>query len=219
MAYDFLKKLFGETKDGEEPKRMSWEELEEAIKAEKDISVYNLKDGGYVPIDKLNAKIAELAGVKQQLEDANKEIASYKDMDIEGIKKAAKDWEDKYNADTKSLNEKMQAQAYSFAVRDAANSLKFSSNAAKKQFIADATAKKLVLEGDKLLGFDDYVKSYRESDPDAFAVEKKPEPTEPEKKPQFSDQKKQTSQPGKQKLSLSEMMARANDGQSIDSLF
>ena len=219
MAYDYLKKLFGETAEGEEPKRMSWAELEEAIKADKDISIYNLKDGGYVPIDKLNAKIAELAGVKQQLEDANKEIASYKDMDIEGIKTAAKDWETKYNADTQKLQEQMQAQAYSFAVMDAANTLKFSSNAAKKQFIADATAKKLILEGDKLLGFEDYVTSYRQSDPDAFAVEKKLEDPGTEKKPQFSDQKKQTTQPGKQKLSLSEMMARANDGQSIDSLF
>lgn len=35
MAYEFLKKLFGTQKDGEEPKAMTYAELEEAIDADK----------------------------------------------------------------------------------------------------------------------------------------------------------------------------------------
>ena len=31
---------------------------------------------------------------QKQLDDANKEIQSYKDMDIEGVKKSAKEWEE-----------------------------------------------------------------------------------------------------------------------------
>lgn len=225
MSYTFLQKLFGEVKEGEQPKAMTYEELEAAIDAEEGLQLINLKDGGYVPKEKLDSKIAELSGVKKQLEDASKEIKSYQDMDIDGIKKAASDWEEKYKTDTAALNEQMQKQAYEFAVRDAANGLNFTSNAAKKQFIADVVEKNLPLENDKLLGFEDYVTAYKESDPGTFVVEKEPEeptePTVPKAKPKFSSTPaKQTVQnPGGQRFSLTEMMRKANEGASIDSLF
>lgn len=103
MAYEFLKKLFGTQKDGEEPKAMTYAELEAAIDADKKIQVVDVKAGGYVSKEKLDAKITELDGVRQQLTDANAEIKSYKEMDIDGIKKSAKDWEDKYNHHTRTL--------------------------------------------------------------------------------------------------------------------
>lgn len=40
--------------------------------------------------------------------------------------------------------------------------------------MADLAAKNLPLQGDSLLGFDDFVKSYRENDPGAFAADTKP---------------------------------------------
>ena len=43
MAYDFLKKLFGTPKDGEEPKAMTYAELEAAIDADKKIQVVDVK--------------------------------------------------------------------------------------------------------------------------------------------------------------------------------
>ena len=39
--------------------------------------------------------------------------------------------------------------------------------------MADLSAKKLPLQGDSLLGFDDFVKTYRENDPGAFAADTK----------------------------------------------
>lgn len=110
MAYEFLKKLFGTQKDGEEPKAMTYAQLEAAIDADKKIQVVDVKAGGYVSKEKLDAKITELDGVRQQLTDANAEIKSYKEMDIDGIKKSAKDWEDKYNHDTQELNDKLAKQ-------------------------------------------------------------------------------------------------------------
>ena len=89
MAYEFLKKLFGTPKDGEEPKTMTYAELEAAIDADKKIQVVDVKAGGYVSKEKLDAKITELDGVKHQLSDANTTIQSYKDMDIDGIKQSA----------------------------------------------------------------------------------------------------------------------------------
>lgn len=40
--------------------------------------------------------------------------------------------------------------------------------------MSDLTAKKLTLEDGKLLGFEDYVKTYKEQDPGAFAPEGAP---------------------------------------------
>ncbi len=39
------------------------------------------------------ALTTERDGLQAQLAEANKAIQSYKDMDIEGVKQAAKDWE------------------------------------------------------------------------------------------------------------------------------
>lgn len=107
----------------------------------------------------------ERDGLKTQLDDANKTIKSYTDMDIDGIKKSASDWEKKYNEDTQGLKDQLAAANYGFSVERAAAGLKFTSEGAKKAFIADLTAKKLQLQEGKLLGFDDYVKAYKESDP------------------------------------------------------
>lgn len=113
----------------------------------------------------------ERDNLKTQLEAANGEIKSYKDLDIDGIKKAAADWEARHAADTKALQDKLDAANYGFGVERAVSGLKFSSTAARNQFVSDLTAKKLPLQEGKLLGLDDYVKTYREQDPGAFAPE------------------------------------------------
>lgn len=130
----------------------------------------------------------ERDGLKTQLDDANKTIKSYTDMDIDGIKKSAADWEKKYNEDTQGLKDQLAAANYGFSVERAAAGLKFTSEGAKKAFIADLTAKKLQLQEGKLLGFDDYVKAYKESDPGTFAKEEDPNPAGGSNpKPQFTN--------------------------------
>ena len=60
---------------------------------------------------------------------------------------------------------------YSNAVKEATGGLQFSSKSARKAFMEDLTAKKLPVQDGKLVGMDDYIKSYLEDDPDAFTVE------------------------------------------------
>ena len=50
---------------------------------------------------------AERDGLKTQLADATTEIQSYKDMDIDGIKTKAAEWETKYNTDTAALRQQL----------------------------------------------------------------------------------------------------------------
>ena len=61
----------------------------ETAKYKKEAETYKIKSDGF----------------ETQLKDVNKEIQTYKDMDIEGIKKSAEDWKIKYETDTKALNE------------------------------------------------------------------------------------------------------------------
>lgn len=123
-----------------------------------------------------NTKNEELKSTQALLETANTTIQGYKDLDIEGIQKSAADWETKYNTDTKALKDQLAATQYGYAVEQTVSGLEFTSESAKKAFVADLTAKKLPYENGKLLGFDDYRKAYAEADPGAFAPEK-PAPT------------------------------------------
>lgn len=176
MAYEFLKKLYGTTKDGEQPKAMTYAELEAAIDADKKIQVVDLKAGGYVAKDKLDAKITELDGVKQQLTDANAEIQSYKDMDIDGIKKKAEEWEQKYNTDTQALNDKLVSQERSHQVDRYLDTVGLKPGAMYRNFVREAfEAKNLTLENGKFIGADEVIAGLKENPDykDAFVVENK----------------------------------------------
>lgn len=113
----------------------------------------------------------ERDGLKEQLTTANDTIKSYKDMDIEGVKAKADEWESKYNTDTQTLKDQLAAAEYGFAVKEATAALKFSSESARKAFVADLTAKKLPVQEGKLLGLEDFTKTYQETDPNAFLPE------------------------------------------------
>jgi hypothetical protein len=119
----------------------------------------------------VTALTTERDGLKKQLDEAGAEIKSYKDLDIEGIKAKTTEWETKYNTDTAALKKQLEDTTYNHAVNGAVSALKFSSESAKKAFVAELTAKKLPLQEGKLLGLDDYTKTYKEADPAAFAPE------------------------------------------------
>lgn len=85
----------------------------------------------------------------------------------------------KYDTERQEWAQKQQAQAYEFAVKTAASALKFTSAAAKRDFERGAIEKALKMEGDKILGFDDYVKAYQEADPGAFMPAEDPKPADP----------------------------------------
>ena len=114
--YEFLKALFGTNEDGT-PKALTFEQLQAALAENKEIKLVNLADGAYVAKEKFDAKVTELEGVQTQLKDANKQIQSYKDMDVEGIKKSVEDWETKYNTDTQALQQKLADQELEFAAK------------------------------------------------------------------------------------------------------
>lgn len=114
---------------------------------------------------------AEIAKLQEQLSAANNQIKEFQSMNIDEIKASAAAWQEKYAASEKAWNEKLAGLKYEAAAKDAVADIRFSSNSAKRAFLSDLQAKNLPLENDKLTGFSDFLNSYKESDPDAFAPE------------------------------------------------
>jgi len=176
---EFLKKLF----NGE---ALTFEQLEEKVKAEK-LNIVDISQGGYVSREKfddktgaLNQQVADLQGqIAQRDTDMNDLKTKLADAQADAgklgaVQQSLTDLQTKYDADKQSYESKLTKQAYEFAVREKANGLKFTSNGAKRAFVQDAIAKGFTMDGETLLGFDDYVAKYKTDDPDAFKPEADP---------------------------------------------
>lgn len=164
MAYEFLRKLFGTPAEGEQPKAMTYEELEAAIDADKGISLVNLKDGGYVSKDKFDAKDTELKGVQAQLTTANDTIKAFDGQDVEGIKQKVSEWETKYNTETQQLKDQLAAQARSHAEEMFLSGYQFTSKAARNGVLAELRAKDFKVEDGVILGGKEFMSSLMESE-------------------------------------------------------
>lgn len=173
MAYDFLKKYFGTQKEGEQAPALTFAQLEAAIAADKDVSIVNLKEGGYVSKEKFDAKETELKGVQTQLTAANQQIQSFKDMDVDGIKKQVTDWETRYNEETQKLQKQLSDQERAHAEEMFLSHYNFTSKAAKAGVLADLRAKEFKIDGGVLLGAKEFMDSLMadEEYKGAFVVE------------------------------------------------
>lgn len=103
----------------------------------------------------------ERDAARTQLGEANKKLEGYDP-----------DWKAKATEAENQAKAQVAELQNDFAAQVAVSGVKFSSESAKKAFLSDLKAKKLPLQEGKLLGFDDYLKTYKESDPGAFAPEK-----------------------------------------------
>lgn len=139
--------------------------------------------------------VVEVSNVKSKLEKAETERDTYKtkyeedikqrDADIEDLKKkletAGTDetklselqtqlstLQTTYDEDKAKYEKQLSEQAYKFAVEKKASEIKFSSNSAKKAFIADCMREEMKLKEGELQGFDSFLESYKENDADAF---------------------------------------------------
>lgn len=152
---EFLKEIFG---DG----ALTYDQLAAKV-AEKKMKLADLSTGGYVGKEKFEALNTEKSGLETRLNEANKKLEGYDP-----------EWKTKAEQAKAAADEQVQAVQRSFAMKEQAANLKFSSESAKRAFITDLEAKKLPIQDGKVLGFDDFAKSYRERDPGAFLPDEKP---------------------------------------------
>lgn len=174
-----LKELFAQAEDGV----LSYEQFIDACK-NNDVKLVDLNEGAYVSKNKYEAEIEAKA---KEIETLNGTIST-RDNDLNALQQQLaaagadssklselnsqfEELKGKYDADAKSWKKQLSQQAYEFAVKEFAGTKQFSSQAAKRDFIQSMIAKQLKMEGDTILGADDFVNVYTQNNADAFITE------------------------------------------------
>ena len=190
----------------------------------KHVRFADLSEGGYVSVDKFNAQVN---GLNQQVKDLQGQLAS-RDTDITGLQEkltaATADasklvevqqqltgLQAKYTRDQKDWETKTTKQRKEFMVRERANGLKFTSEAAKRDFLGQANVKDFQLDGETLIGYNEFFDKYKAENPTAFVEEKPADPPAdpPAPKPNIVLPGNSGGTPGANK-SLAEMMKAKN---------
>lgn len=135
----------------------------------------------------------DLETLKQQLEDAGVDKTK-----LDELTNKLSTLQTTYDTAKTEYEKQLAKQKYEFLVKESVNKIEFSSNSAKKTFIADVLAKNLPVENDNLLGFDDFVNAYKEQDAGAFKTVENNEPMDNstgKPKPTFINASNNTSTP------------------------
>ena len=181
-----IKDLFDSAEDG----TLTWEQFEEAVKS-KNAKFVDLSEGNYVSkskydadTEKLNSIIStrdtDLGDLKKKLDEAGVDATK-----LQELTKNIDDLQTKYDNDVKSYQEQLKKQAYTFAVKDFAGTKKFTSKAAKRDFVNSLLSEELELKDDKIVGVDEFVSKYSAENEDAFVTEKQSKESSSNPKPRF----------------------------------
>ncbi len=107
----------------------------------------------------------ELEGVKGQLSQANEQIAGFKELDIEGVKQKAAQWEEKYNQAAKSSAEKIEQLKFGFALdKKLAQAQARNPKAVKALLDRDA----LKYDKGKIIGLEEQLETLKKNEDSAF---------------------------------------------------
>lgn len=161
---DKLKALFG-------TEALTFEQLEEKLKDNKDVKLANLASGNYVDKKKHEDKVSELEG---QLTTANNTISGLQEtvkkfdgVDLDKLKKDAAEWETKYNTD-------IEAARIDSLLTETLVEAKARNPRMLKKMLDMSTIKR---DGEKLLGVTEQIEALKQSDAYAFDLEE-PKPKE-----------------------------------------
>ena len=151
---DKLKALFG-------AEALTFEQLEEKLKDNKEVKLANLASGGYVDKKKHEDTVAELTTANNTITGLKDTVAKFDGADVEKLKQEAKDWETKYNTDL--ANAKLNN----------AVDLELVARKAKNPKLAKAALDMSIIkfDGENLIGLNEQLDKLQESDSYLFDVE------------------------------------------------
>lgn len=116
-------------------------------------------------LDKLREKKDSL---ETRINELNDVVSGYKKIDVDGLKEELNSWKEKYENVDKEYAAKINKQI----LTNAFNKFKFSSNTAKSGIFNTAlNSDKIKFENDTVVGLDEFMKSMKEQDPQAFIEE------------------------------------------------
>ena len=164
---DFLKEILGEDLYSQTKEKVDSYNQEHK---DKPLKLVNLSEGAYVSKEKFDSKETELKNLNEQLTNANNEIKSYKDMDIDSIKKSASDWEGKYNKLLEEQENAKNEEIRSQRTNDFFKDIKFSCESAKAGVMAKFKEKdfKYDEKAGKYQGANEWLEEIKKNDAGAF---------------------------------------------------
>lgn len=221
---DFLKALFEQAEGG----TFTYDEFTKAVK-NSGYKIADLSKGDYVSKkkyeDDLSSKDSIIADLNATIDTNKTDLQSFKEKldkagtDSTKFESLSNDFlalQQKYDADMKSYQDKLQSQAYEFAVNEFSNTLSFTSEAAKREFRRAMKEKKLPMENGNIMGATDYMTEYAKDNGDSFVQPKAPEDVNVENKPKFASNTTDPNNVGDgKKQSLSELMKAKNDNPNL----
>lgn len=151
---DKLKELFGE-------EALTFSQLEEKLKDNKDVKLANLASGLYVDKKKYDDKVMELSTAQGTINTLNEKVSKFDGVDLEGLKNEAKTLKDKFETDMAAVK------------LDSALNLALVNAKAKNPKLAKAALDMSIikLDGENLIGLSEQLESLKKSDAYLFDVE------------------------------------------------
>lgn len=154
-----LKALFG-------TEALTWEQLEEKLKDNKEVKLANLAAGSYVDKRKYDDKVTELGTANETIKGLKETVAKFDGVDVDKLKKDASDWETKYNTDIAAV--KLDSAVNMALVEAKAKNPKLAKAALDMSLVK--------MDGDNLMGLSEQLDKLRESDGYLFEEETKKDP-------------------------------------------
>lgn len=112
----------------------------------------------------INLEKAKTKAANEQLKAANETIKTFEGLDVDGIKSQSAEWQKK----AEEFEQQLKDQAYKAAVNELLNPYEFTSSLAKEATLNKMLAQKFELEDGKLKGAEDFLKTFREENKEAF---------------------------------------------------
>ena len=144
---DFLKAIFGE-------EALTFEQLAEKLKDNKEIKLANLAGGQYVDKKKFEEKVSELTAAQETINGLKDTVSKFDGVNIEELKTKAASLEEKYNKDITSLK---LDRALTVALLEA----KVKNPKLAKAALDTSIIK---LDGENLIGLSEQLTALKESD-------------------------------------------------------
>lgn len=133
-----------------------------------------INDGTYIPKAKFDSLNETKKDLENQLKETNEKVQELSKVDAQELQTKLNELQEKYDKDLQEANDKYESREYEIKLKDYIKDEKFSSKSSQKAYYEDLLDKKLEFDNDgNLKGYDDYKKSYQESDPDAFLKDEK----------------------------------------------
>ena len=108
---------------------------------------------------------------KNDFETASETLKGFEGKDFEALTKELAEAKESLANSEKEYKAAIEKRDYQDAIQELTKDLKFTSNSAKKAFLSELESNPLQMRDGKVLGFDDFLKGYKESDSDAFVKE------------------------------------------------